>query len=83
MKFVSTTKAQQQLYEAEELKAKNCINNLHTYNFKTLTNKSCWSAAVAPIAVRNFFKVERQQLKSVHYEIYKNWKNQNFCIAAS
>lgn len=87
MKFVATTKAQLQQHakhyslkftEAEQESKR--INNLHAVNLGTLNNVSLCGAV-------KFAKVKNQQLQINEYKkistIFKNWKNQNFCIAAS
>lgn len=87
MKLVATTKAQLQQHKkyyslnfTEAEKESQRINNLQAVDLGTLNNVSLCGAV-------KFAKVKNQQLQINEYNkvstIFKNWKNQNFCIAAS
>lgn len=84
MKFVATTTVDNKLFDEEEaFLFQTSINNNQTTFLKALNNLQLCSFILSQV-LRKFqviHKTQQQQYKNS--KVHKNWKNQNFCIAAS
>lgn len=79
MKFVATTTVDNKLFDEEEaFLFQTSINNQTTF-LKALNNLQLCSFILRKFQV--IHKTQQQQCKNS--KVHKNWKNQNFCIAAS